>query len=117
MNRRSIPLLLLVLLIPALVMTLPLRVGLTLIGGERSPLSAMAAEGSIWSGRLIDARIGAVPLGDPEVGLKFWPLFVGRQRLAIEADADPAMMDAHYSALGFQRSGERWIGELPLEQK
>lgn len=117
MSRRSLILLFLLLLVPALAITLPLRVGLKLSGGEPGPVSALAAEGSIWSGRLIDARIGAAPLGDPEVGLKFWPLLVGRQRLVIEADAVPAMMDAQYSALGFQRSGERWVGELPLGQK
>lgn len=75
-----------------LALLLPARLALGLVGMDRIGLSARAAEGSIWRGRLVEARLAGVPLGDLRIGLSPWPLFVGRARLdlAREGDLDPA---------------------------
>lgn len=65
----------------ALLLTLPLRLALGALGLPEDGLTARAAEGSVWSGRLVEARISGVPLGDLDVGLHPLPLLAGRARL------------------------------------
>ena len=109
-------LVLLSLFIPALIVTMPLRVGLDLGDADRSGLAAIGADGSIWSGRLADARFGAVPLGDVNIGLKFRSLVAGPMKFAVQTDASSDIASAQPSALGLQRFEEGWRGELSLNR-
>ena len=63
----------------ALVAMLPLRVALAMAGDV--PLTAKAIQGSIWSGRLIDAKLDGIPVGSFQVGLKPAHLLQGRMAL------------------------------------
>ncbi len=51
----------------ALVLTIPLSMALSLVG---QGISARSATGTIWSGKLADARIGPLALGDVVIGLE-----------------------------------------------
>lgn len=89
------PLFLGVAVLAALLLTLPLRLAMGALGLPQAGLSARAAEGSIWSGRLVEARLAGVPLGDLRVGLHPLPLLAGRARLGFSRpgsgdDADVA---------------------------
>lgn len=68
--------------------TLPLKLAIGWLGLDDRGLSARAATGSLWSGRLEDARFGQVPLGSPKVSLQLAPLLIGRARLDFH-DAGP----------------------------
>lgn len=68
------------LLLVALVLFMPLGFALTALGAGKTGLAARKAQGTIWSGRLVDARLGQVALGDAEVGLYPFPLLTGRAR-------------------------------------
>ena len=46
-----------------IVATFPMRLALSLAGAADAGVSAREIRGSIWSGALIDARLGALPLG------------------------------------------------------
>ena len=54
---------------------------LRLAGLDRAGVTARAAQGTIWSGRLDDASWRGVPIGDIEVGLSTMALLGGRLRL------------------------------------
>jgi general secretion pathway protein N len=77
-RRKHSWLLLLMIALIALVAVLPLRLALSLID---SPVSARTASGTIWSGRLSDARVGDVSLGTLDVGLEPLALLSGQARL------------------------------------
>lgn len=83
------PLLLLMLTLIALVALLPLRLMLDAVALDQRSLAAREARGTIWRGSLAEAQFGGVPLGDLRVGLRFWPLLLGRARINLERD-DPA---------------------------
>lgn len=72
----------------ALLVLLPLRLaaGWFDLGGRG--LAAREAEGSLWFGRLREARFGPVILGDVDARLNLLPLFLGRARLSLHRDAD-----------------------------
>ncbi|MCW1384033.1 type II secretion system protein N [Novosphingobium sp. KCTC 2891] len=74
------------LFLAALVVLLPLR----LVLGGVPGLSASAAEGTIWSGRVRDAAIGPFVLGTVDAGLSPLPLLVGRREVWLRrGGADP----------------------------
>ncbi len=62
---------------------MPLRLALALALPDGGALSARAAGGTIWSGSMVDARVGPLPLGDVATGLRFLPLLTGRLSLSI----------------------------------
>ncbi|QHL90855.1 type II secretion system protein GspN [Sphingomonas changnyeongensis] len=64
----------------ALIALMPLRV---VLGLMPPVLAARAATGSLWSGRLVDARIGPLMLGDVQAGLDPLALLTGRVRLGL----------------------------------
>lgn len=72
----------------ALLVLLPLRMaaGWFEMGGRG--LAAREAEGSLWFGRLREARFGPVLLGDVDARLNVLPLFLGRARLSLHRDAE-----------------------------
>jgi general secretion pathway protein N len=78
MTRGRIAILFAALLLVALVLTLPLRLVL-----PDSALSARAATGTIWSGRLQDARVGRVALGDLDVSVRPLALLTGSMRARV----------------------------------
>ena len=43
--------------------TFPMRLALSLAGVSDAGFSARTVRGSVWSGELVDARLGALPLG------------------------------------------------------
>lgn len=101
----------LALFVIALVLTLPLRL---VLGG--SGITAREASGSLWSGRLKEARLGPAALGDLEARLSPLPLFLGRARIDVERDS--AAPDRFAGAFGFsanRRSAESVTGVVPVE--
>lgn len=82
MTRRSL-VLFVILLAVALIATLPLRLALA---GAGTGLGARAAEGSIWSGRLIDARLGPLPLGQLSASVSPLALLIGRIKVSLAGD-------------------------------
>ena len=74
---------LLVALLLWLVVLVPLRVALDQLGFDAQGLSARSVTGSLWSGRLTEARLRGVALGDLEAGLAPLPLLIGEARVAL----------------------------------
>lgn len=72
----------------ALIVLLPLRVAAGWFDMGGKGLAAREAEGSLWFGRLREARFGPVALGDVDARLNILPLFLGRARLSLHRDAD-----------------------------
>lgn len=68
----------------ALVALLPLRLALDWLALDERGVSAREASGSIWLGRLSEARIGDLALGDLFTRLSPIQLFVGRARLDLD---------------------------------
>lgn len=71
------------LLFAALLLFVPLRAVLGVTGLGDAGLTARQVEGSLWGGRLVEARFGDVALGDVGARLAFWPLLLGRARLEL----------------------------------
>lgn len=78
MSRGRIAIIFVALLLAALVLTLPLA----LVLPDRA-LSARAATGTIWSGRLNEAHVGRVVLGDLDVGVRPLALLTGSVRTRV----------------------------------
>ena len=76
-------LLLLCALLIALAAFLPMRLALGWLGLGDKGITARAVQGSIWSGRLKEVRIGAAPLGDLDAGLSSLQLLLGRARINV----------------------------------
>lgn len=70
-------------LFACLLALVPLRFALGLVGLGEQGLTARRVDGQLWSGRLVEARFGAVPLGDADARLAFWPLLLGRARVEL----------------------------------
>lgn len=65
--------------------TVPLRVALDQLGFDERGLSAREVGGSVWSGRLNEARLRGIALGDLEAALALLPLLGGEARVGLEA--------------------------------
>ncbi len=75
----------------AVVALLPLRLALGFAGIDDQGFSARAVGGTIWSGRLSEARFGEIALGDLDAGVSPWRLLIGRARVWMRGrGADPA---------------------------
>lgn len=72
----------------ALVALLPMRLALGWLGLDEQGVAARRAEGSVWSGKLVETRLGDAPLGDLSAGLSPVQLLVGRARVDVETDGD-----------------------------
>lgn len=73
-------------LVLALLVLLPLRLAAGWFDMGGKGLAAREAEGSLWFGRLREAQLGPVLLGDVDARLNVLPLFLGRARLSIHRD-------------------------------
>lgn len=62
----------------------PLRLALGWLALDDRGFAAREAEGSIWLGRVTEAQIGPVALGDLSAQLRTLPLFLGRARVDLE---------------------------------
>jgi general secretion pathway protein N len=78
MTRGRIAIIFAALLLAALVLTLPLAMAVP----DRA-LSARAATGTIWSGRLLNAHVGRVALGDLNVAVRPLALLTGSVRARV----------------------------------
>lgn len=75
----------------AVVAFLPMRLALGWAGLDSQGFSAREVTGTIWSGRLVEARFGDIALGDLDAGVSPFALLIGRARVALEGQsADPA---------------------------
>jgi len=68
----------------SLLATLPLRLALDVFGLDDRGVTAREVRGSVWVGRLTEARMGAMPLGDLIARLSPVQLFVGRARIDVD---------------------------------
>ena len=94
------------LLAVGLLIFLPLRLVLGIAGVADAGLIARSAVGSVWAGRLRDARLGDIALGDLDAHLSPWPLLLGRARIELDSDVDTPARAVH-GAIGVSRNGVR----------
>lgn len=65
-----------------IIATFPMRVALSLAGAGDAGIAAREIRGSVWSGTLIDARLGALPLGTVRASLSPLALLGGDTELS-----------------------------------
>ncbi|MGK6323857.1 type II secretion system protein N [Sphingomonas sp. DT-51] len=70
---------------------LPMRLALGWAGLDAQGFTAREVTGSLWSGRLVEARFGDIALGDLDAGVSPLALLIGRARIALTgAGEDPS---------------------------
>jgi general secretion pathway protein N len=72
----------------AMLAVLPLRLALGWGGLDGQGFTAREVTGSLWSGRLVEARFGEIALGDLDAGLSPLALLIGRARIALASESD-----------------------------
>lgn len=70
----------------ALAALLPMRLALDMLALDARGFSARAVTGSVWLGRLTDARLRGVPLGDMTAELAMFPLLIGEARVGLTGE-------------------------------
>jgi general secretion pathway protein N len=65
-----------------IVATFPMRLALGLSGASDAGITAREVRGSVWSGELVEARLGALPLGTVRASLSPLALLTGRVEMA-----------------------------------
>lgn len=74
----------------AFVAFLPMRLALGWAGLDAQGFTAREVRGSLWSGRLVEARFGDLALGDLRAGVSPLALLIGRARISLSGRAvDP----------------------------
>ncbi len=103
------------LVVLALIVFLPMRLVLGLVGLGESGLSARAVTGSIWYGRLVEARIGDLALGDIRASLSPFQLLVGRARLGLSgpAQGDRPGLSGAITTSRYSRGIDDMTGSIP----
>lgn len=71
-----------------IIATFPMRLALALSGATDAGVSARAVRGSVWSGELVEARLGALPLGTVRASLSPLALLGGGVDLAFSRADD-----------------------------
>ena len=75
----------------AIVVFLPLRLALGWAGLDEQGFAARRVTGTLWSGRLTEARFGELAIGDLDAGVSPLRLLLGRARVWMEGRSpDPA---------------------------
>lgn len=67
----------------ALIVLMPMRLMLSVLGLGEAGLSARAVNGTIWFARLSEAHVGDLDLGDLNAALSPWRLLLGEARLGL----------------------------------
>ncbi len=75
----------------AIILLTPMRVAISLSGAADAGLSASAVDGTIWNGRLRNASLRDLPLGDLAARLDPVGLSVGKIRLQVKNDGATAL--------------------------
>lgn len=89
----------------AMLAFLPLRLALGWSGLDGQGFAAREVTGSLWSGRLIEARFGDIALGDLDAGLSPFALLIGRARIALASDSnDPTQRLSGVVEIGRNRA-------------
>lgn len=65
-----------------IIATFPMRLALSLAGAGNAGIAAREVRGSVWSGTLVDARLGALPLGTVRASLSPLALLGGDTQLS-----------------------------------
>jgi len=73
----------------ALLILFPLRLALDMVDLERFGLSASKASGTVWQGRIHDARFGKLTLGTLDAGLNPFGVLIGRASLGFDRTEHP----------------------------
>lgn len=95
-----------------LVALLPLRVAVGMAAPEN--VTARSIEGSVWSGRIGDLRVGPLPLGTIDAGLRPLPLLLGRAEFDLRREgAAPFAAIASASGGDVRLSGVNGAVALP----
>ena len=103
--RRHLPLALAVFAL-ALIVCFPMGVLLGLVDAGKLGLSVRAAHGSIWAGRLEDAQIGGVALGDVRARIAPLALLTGKAKLVLAGEgANPLRASIFKGLSGFGADG------------
>ena len=91
MKKRGSRALIYVLAIAALIILalalMPLKLAVGLAGLEDSRFSARDITGTIWNGRIEQARMGPFALGDLNASVRFFPLLTGRVTMDLDRPA------------------------------
>ncbi len=75
--------------VAALLAFLPLRLALGWFGVAEQGMTAREVTGSVWAGKLREARFGQIALGDVSAGVAPFPLLTGRARIDLDGTAAP----------------------------
>jgi len=89
------------LMLLALLAFLPLRLVLGAVGLGEQGFSARTVTGSVWDGRLNEARFGDLALGSLDASLSPFALLLGRARVVV--DGDPGLI---HGAITVSRHGQ-----------
>lgn len=71
-----------------LIATFPMRLALAWSGATEAGITAREIQGSVWSGELVEARLGVLPLGTVRASLSPLALLGGRTELAFSRSDD-----------------------------
>ncbi len=86
-----------------IIMLLPLSVALPMVAPNNSGLSASKATGTIWEGKLYDAHVAGMALGDTRVGLWPLPLLTGEAQLGFSTPTLRGTIIANNGGYGIAR--------------
>lgn len=101
-NRRT---LFLAMFAVAMLALLPLRLVLGWAGLDDQGFAARQVRGSVWSGRLSEARFGDLALGDLDASVSPLALLIGRARVALESRSGGAQALSGTVELSRNRAG------------
>ena len=101
-NRRT---LFLAMFVVAMLALLPLRLVLGWAGLDDQGFAAREVRGSVWSGRLSEARFGDLALGDLDARASPLALLIGRARVALESRSGSAQALSGTVELSRNRAG------------
>jgi general secretion pathway protein N len=81
--------------VAALIVLLPMRLVLGMLGVGEQGLTAREVGGSMWDGSVREAQVGRIALGDLNVALSPLPLLVGRARIDLRGQAGDMGQSVH----------------------
>ncbi|MBX3479205.1 MAG: type II secretion system protein N [Caulobacter sp.] len=100
-------------LVVMLIMLIPLS---AVLAWSRAPVTAARVEGTLWSGRLSGASIGALPLGQVRSRMEILPLLSGTARLESEARGAAFTGKGRLISGGARRGADKVSGMVALDQ-